>query len=371
MARNTKKERARQREIDRQLNTQRNIETRQRNAWQEVIDDAHAEANVINRTWDTEQLHEQIREQRHQIDADRYYAEKEARRQAMGNEMFDQAEARINPTPQEQVEAVARNLEVDETLRSKAILKDAVKGTKTPEEAQSALNKMARGNKITPDELNRAKAFLTDNQSNYYRDPIKVKNASGVMRRNGDVINPTTPLKASARGSNADLNAKYFPNTAKRMNNASIEGVVAEGASDVGNHHLKQALSGRNLNALLNLGFAINDYNSARESGESVAKAGVKAAGLFVAGEMLGPWMFPVMAMKSLPSLAVAGVEATQGVTRKMNSTTRIQTFGEAQFQDTQQLATMRQAGMEMAKMSQYNLQQSIMGNEAQYMHRL
>ena len=121
----------------------------------------------------------------------------------------------------------------------------------------------------------------------------------------------------------------------------------------------------------MNLGFAVSDYNESRNSGDGVLKAGAKAGTLFVAGEMLGGWMMPVMLAKQLPTLAVSTIEATQNITRKMNSTARIQTFGEAQFQDTQQLATMRQAGMELAKMSQYNLQQSIMGNEAQYMHRL
>lgn len=149
------------------------------------------------------------------------------------------------------------------------------------------------------------------------------------------------------------------------------EETLEEGAEDVGNQYLKKALSGRNLNALMNLGFAVSDYNESRNSGDSVLKAGAKAGTLFVAGEMLGGWMMPVMLAKQLPTLAVSGIEATQNITRKMNSTARIQTFGEAQFQDTQQLATMRQAGMELAKMSQYNLQQSIMGNEAQYMHRL
>ena len=149
------------------------------------------------------------------------------------------------------------------------------------------------------------------------------------------------------------------------------EETLEEGAEDVGNQYLKKALSGRNLNALMNLGFAVSDYNESRNSGDGVLKAGAKAGTLFVAGEMLGGWMMPVMLAKQLPTLAVSGIEATQNITRKMNSTARIQTFGEAQFQDTQQLATMRQAGMELAKMSQYNLQQSIMGNEAQYMHRL
>ena len=44
--------------------------------------------------------------------------------------------------------------------------------------------------------------------------------------------------------------------------------------------------------------------------------------------------------------------------------------FSGAQFADNQQLATMRQSGMEMAKMSQYNLQQTLMGNEANHLHR-
>lgn len=157
----------------------------------------------------------------------------------------------------------------------------------------------------------------------------------------------------------------------KRNIKQTTSEIVEQSTEEVGNQYLKRALSGRNLNALMNLGFAFSDYNEARNAGDGVLKAGVKAGAQFVAGEMLGGWMFPVMLAKQLPTLAVSAVETTQNITRKMNSTARIQTFGEAQFQDTQQLATMRQAGMELAKMSQYNLQQSIMGNEAQYMHRL
>lgn len=146
---------------------------------------------------------------------------------------------------------------------------------------------------------------------------------------------------------------------------------VAEGAVNIGNPYLKQVFSGRNLGAVLNLGFAISDYNQARNAGDGVIKAGAKAGAQFVAGEMLGGWMMPVMLAKQVPTMAISAIEGTQKITRQMNSTGRIQTFGEAEFRDTKQLATMRQAGMELAKMSQYNLQQSIMGNEAQYMHRL
>lgn len=146
---------------------------------------------------------------------------------------------------------------------------------------------------------------------------------------------------------------------------------VAEGAVNIGNPYFKQVFSGRNIGAVLNLGFAISDYNQARNAGDGVIKAGAKAGAQFVAGEMLGGWMMPVMLAKQVPTMAISAIEGTQKITRQMNSTGRIQTFGEAEFRDTKQLATMRQAGMELAKMSQYNLQQSIMGNEAQYMHRL
>ena len=176
-------------------------------------------------------------------------------------------------------------------------------------------------------------------------------------------------------GAAVSLNERLFPNSTEKLKeltlNNTINKSIQEGAEDVGNQYLKRALSGRSINALMNLGFAVSDYNESRNSGDSVLKAGAKAGTLFVAGEMLGGWMMPVMLAKQLPTLAVSGIEATQNITRKMNSTARIQTFGEAQFQDTRQLATMRQGGMELAKMSQYNLQQSIMGNEAQYMHRL
>ena len=179
-----------------------------------------------------------------------------------------------------------------------------------------------------------------------------------------------------------EQNESYIRNLKKSADNTATKQVVkevgeevaeevAEEAVNVGNPYFKQVFSGRNLGAVLNLGFAISDYNEARNAGDGVVKSAAKAGAQFVAGEMLGAWMFPVMLAKQVPSIAVNTIEATQQMTRQMNSTSRIQTFGEAQFRDTQQLATMRQAGMELAKMSQYNLQQSIMGNEAQYMHRL
>ena len=75
-------------------------------------------------------------------------------------------------------------------------------------------------------------------------------------------------------------------------------------------------------------------------------------------------------AAKWLPQGIIKGTEALYKENRRMNSAANVQVFGGAQFQDTQQLATMRQSGMEMAKMAQYNLQQTLMGQEATYLHR-
>ena len=77
-----------------------------------------------------------------------------------------------------------------------------------------------------------------------------------------------------------------------------------------------------------------------------------------------------LMAVKAIPGAVVKGADMLYKENRRMNSAANQQAFGGAQFQDTQQLATMRQSGMEMAKMSQYNLQQTLMGNEATYLHR-
>ena len=116
---------------------------------------------------------------------------------------------------------------------------------------------------------------------------------------------------------------------------------------------------------------AISDYKNARRKGHGVVSSGLRAAGSFVIGEMLG-WkaQLGLMAVRAIPGAVVKGADMLYKENRRMNSAANQQVFGGSQFQDTQQLATMRQSGMEMAKMSQYNLQQTLMGNEATYLHR-
>lgn len=157
----------------------------------------------------------------------------------------------------------------------------------------------------------------------------------------------------------------------KQIAKEAVEKSAQEGIEELGESNLRKIFNKRVVGTGFNAVFAYSDYKEARNEGKGVVGSAVKAGALFAAGEVLGGAMLPVMLAKSAPQIAVSTIEGAQRMTRQMNSVQRIQTFGDAEFMDTRQLATMRQAGMELAKMSQYNLQQSMMGNEAQYMHRI
>lgn len=120
----------------------------------------------------------------------------------------------------------------------------------------------------------------------------------------------------------------------------------------------------------LNLFNAKATYDEERKEGRGVVGSLARAGVDFALGEVLGMKYMGLMAAQAAPRMAVKGVEGLGKLTREKNNMQRHEAFGYASFQDTQQLATMRQSGMEMAKMANYNLQQTLMGNEAKYMHR-
>lgn len=147
--------------------------------------------------------------------------------------------------------------------------------------------------------------------------------------------------------------------------------VAEEAADDLSPSALKKIFNMNTIGFGVNAAFAVVDYKKSRQEGKGVIASTAKAGALFAAGELFQGAILPISVAASVPKIAMSALEGTQRMTRQMNNMQRIQVFGEASFQDTQQLATMRQSGMELAKMSQYNLQQSMMGNEAKYMHRL
>jgi hypothetical protein len=115
--------------------------------------------------------------------------------------------------------------------------------------------------------------------------------------------------------------------------------------------------------------FAMGDYKDSREKGNSRFESAAIGVGNFALYQTLGFW--PTVAMQALPALpsaAVNGYEALGKLTRQMNQQGKQVPFVNSSFHDYNQAFTMRQAGMQMAQASQYNLQQTLLGNEAAYL---
>jgi hypothetical protein len=144
---------------------------------------------------------------------------------------------------------------------------------------------------------------------------------------------------------------------------------AARGADDVVDGVAKFGKLDMAMSAVNILG-AVGDYKAERRKGRGVVASAITAGAKFAVFEALGAWALPVQLVSALPGMAIKGADMLYKENRRMNSAANFQVFGDAQFMDTQQLATMRQSGMEMAKMANYNLQQTLMGNEATYLHR-
>ena len=116
---------------------------------------------------------------------------------------------------------------------------------------------------------------------------------------------------------------------------------------------------------------AVDKYKESRAEGKSAGSAAIRAGASAVAAEVLGPLgSTALMAAQVAPKIATEGANALYTEYRRMNSASNFVPLGGVNFQDSQELATMRQSGMELAKMAQYNLEQSLMGSEAKHLHR-
>ena len=171
----------------------------------------------------------------------------------------------------------------------------------------------------------------------------------------------------------SDYNKEMGDTDAPKVGDTDIEKLEAEGLQGTDmDASMRRGTLGTidKIMTGVNILGAIGDYKSYRRQGDNVISAGVKTAAKFAIDEALGLWAIPIAIVKNTPGAIIKGADMLYKENRKMNSAAGQQIFGNAQFLDTQQLATMRQSGMEMAKMSQYNLQQTLMGNEATYLHR-
>ena len=127
----------------------------------------------------------------------------------------------------------------------------------------------------------------------------------------------------------------------------------------------------KGINTAFTVKSAVDKYKESRAEGRSVASSLVRGAGSAVTSSMLGPWgsMGLSVAMMA-PGAIIGATDYVLSEQRRMNSAANYMPLGGTSFQDSQQLATMRQSGMELAKMSRYNLEQTLMGAEAKHLHR-
>ena len=116
---------------------------------------------------------------------------------------------------------------------------------------------------------------------------------------------------------------------------------------------------------------AVDKYKESRAEGRSVVSSAVRAGASAAAADMLGPWGSVALGLaQAAPGAIIGATNFVASEYRRMNSAANFTPLGGTSFQDSQQLATMRQSGMELAKMSQYNLEQTLMGSEAKHLHR-
>jgi len=132
-----------------------------------------------------------------------------------------------------------------------------------------------------------------------------------------------------------------------------------------------QLSAGETFNAAMTGAFGIMDYDDARKEGDSVPLALMKAGSSAVMMNMLGFGGYLAFeAATSAPGMAYDFAKWQSRYRRQLGAEMKQQAFQQAQFQDTQETYTMRQAGMAIASRSRYNTQQAMLGNEAMYMKK-
>lgn len=121
----------------------------------------------------------------------------------------------------------------------------------------------------------------------------------------------------------------------------------------------------------VNAYIGINSYSEAKREGSSTIGAAAKTVADIALSEVIGwPVYLGAKALIGAPGFIVRGYESMARTARSMSATSNNIPFANATFVDTQQIYTMRQAGMALAQQSKYNLQHAMLGNEAQYLHR-
>jgi len=118
--------------------------------------------------------------------------------------------------------------------------------------------------------------------------------------------------------------------------------------------------------------YAISQYSDYRQEGRGMLSSAGSAVFDAALPELMG--FGPYLAYEGIshaPSMVIGGAQFVARQSRELERATRDQSpFRNNTFVDSQQIYTMRQAGLALAEQSKYALQHSLMGDEARFMHR-
>lgn len=215
-------------------------------------------------------------------------------------------------------------------------------------------------------------------------------NSIGVKKNMGAEFNKTLGLDKFEKGSKEYYEAlKAIKESNPNLYNSAVE-KMKEGVKLI-DSDTRKAMTAMNeridgqikglsvepmgLQQAVNLAFtaktAVDKYKQSRAEGKGVVSSVARSAGSAVIAETVGlTGSLAITAATALPKLAVSGASTLYSEHRRMNSASNFRPLGGVNYQDSQELATMRQSGMELAKMAQYNLEQTLMGSEAKHLHR-
>lgn len=117
--------------------------------------------------------------------------------------------------------------------------------------------------------------------------------------------------------------------------------------------------------------FGLDQYESERQAGRGVLGSFASASIDAVLPTLMGfGGYMAYSAITAAPALFTDVAPAVDQYNRQLNQQKYAGAFTNMTFNDTEQVHTMRQAGMAIAKRSRYNQEQAMMGNEAKYMFK-
>lgn len=118
-------------------------------------------------------------------------------------------------------------------------------------------------------------------------------------------------------------------------------------------------------NTIITAGIGAYEFNSSKNEGKSNIESITSVAEDMAISTVLTPVGYMALnAVEKIPTVGLDLIETAGEYGRDIAMSSN-STFSNAQFQDNEQIATMRQAGMALAEASQFNSKNAILGNEA------